>query len=199
MTAIRRLALCPNLSSGRLDIALTLGEHPWRALFSVTSMHRVHLQLEVLRRVTASLDDGRPQHHSRRSVGSIVTTLRPGPCGGSSLSTRTKAPILNPGTMVSALTLESHTQPALPYEGPRAGRDSHGCDALWTNNWLRTLQYRNLIQPRGRRVLDTLPAEILQRIFALSCTDGGHTGIALSLIFKSICAVSRIARYRSIA
>ncbi|KAI0326827.1 hypothetical protein GY45DRAFT_1339166 [Cubamyces sp. BRFM 1775] len=47
--------------------------------------------------------------------------------------------------------------------------------------------------------MDTLPLEILQRIFTFACTDGGHAGVALSLTSKSIRAASRTARFRSIA
>ncbi|KAI0656590.1 hypothetical protein C8Q70DRAFT_324832 [Cubamyces menziesii] len=55
------------------------------------------------------------------------------------------------------------------------------------------------ILPPHFTTMDTLPLEILQRIFTLACTDGSHTGIALSLASKSIRAASRTARFHSIA
>ncbi|KAH9851347.1 hypothetical protein C2E23DRAFT_235879, partial [Lenzites betulinus] len=47
--------------------------------------------------------------------------------------------------------------------------------------------------------MDTLPLETLQRIFAFACTDGGPTGVALSLTSKVIRAASRTARFHSIS
>ncbi|KAH9894779.1 hypothetical protein C8Q73DRAFT_470618 [Cubamyces lactineus] len=46
--------------------------------------------------------------------------------------------------------------------------------------------------------MESLPLEILQYIFALACTDGGHTGNALSLTSKDIRAASRTVRFHTV-
>ncbi|OJT05594.1 hypothetical protein TRAPUB_3607 [Trametes pubescens] len=47
--------------------------------------------------------------------------------------------------------------------------------------------------------MDTLPPEILQRIFEFACTDGGHTGHSLSLVSKAIRETARTTRFHSVA
>ncbi|KAI0677633.1 hypothetical protein C8Q78DRAFT_1066122 [Trametes maxima] len=47
--------------------------------------------------------------------------------------------------------------------------------------------------------MDKLPAELLERIFLLACTDGGRTGRSLALTSKFIHAVSRTSRFHTIA
>ena len=47
--------------------------------------------------------------------------------------------------------------------------------------------------------MDTLPVELLTPICFLACTDGGPTACALSLVSRHIHAVSRPARYHSVA
>ncbi|EIW63211.1 uncharacterized protein TRAVEDRAFT_17644 [Trametes versicolor FP-101664 SS1] len=47
--------------------------------------------------------------------------------------------------------------------------------------------------------MDTLPPETLQRIFELACTDGGHTGNALSRVSKAVRELARTARFHSVA
>ncbi|KAI0775052.1 hypothetical protein BD413DRAFT_472030 [Trametes elegans] len=46
--------------------------------------------------------------------------------------------------------------------------------------------------------MESLPQAILQHIFVLACTDGGHTGIALSSTSKTIRTASRTARFDSV-
>ncbi|EJF57587.1 hypothetical protein DICSQDRAFT_183114 [Dichomitus squalens LYAD-421 SS1] len=46
--------------------------------------------------------------------------------------------------------------------------------------------------------MDTLPLETLQRVFQLACTDGGHTGCALSLTSKAVRAAARVSRFHSV-
>ncbi|KAI0820711.1 hypothetical protein BC628DRAFT_1395975 [Trametes gibbosa] len=46
--------------------------------------------------------------------------------------------------------------------------------------------------------METLPLETLQKIFELSCTDGGSTGNALSLTSKGIRAAARHVRFHSL-
>ncbi|OJT02313.1 hypothetical protein TRAPUB_7170 [Trametes pubescens] len=47
--------------------------------------------------------------------------------------------------------------------------------------------------------LESLPNELLDIIFKLSCTDGGRTGCNLALVSKSIHATSRAARFHSVS
>ncbi|KAI1797817.1 hypothetical protein LXA43DRAFT_268738 [Ganoderma leucocontextum] len=52
---------------------------------------------------------------------------------------------------------------------------------------------------RDHPSLSTLPPEILEKIFRSACTDGGRTGCSLSLVSKTVRAVSMAARYHSIS
>lgn len=47
--------------------------------------------------------------------------------------------------------------------------------------------------------MDRLAVELLEQIFLLACTDGGFTGASLSRVSKHIRAVSRAARFHTIA
>ncbi|KAI0737690.1 hypothetical protein C8Q80DRAFT_1294178 [Daedaleopsis nitida] len=47
--------------------------------------------------------------------------------------------------------------------------------------------------------MDRLAIELLDEIFILACTDGGYTGSSLSLVSKHIRAVSRTARFHTVA
>ena len=47
--------------------------------------------------------------------------------------------------------------------------------------------------------MDRLAVELLERIFILACTDGGYTGASLSRVSKHIRAVSRGARFYTVA
>ena len=52
-------------------------------------------------------------------------------------------------------------------------------------------------RPSGH--LYSLPVELLDAIFALACTDDGHTGCALSCVSKSIRSASRAFRFHTVA
>ncbi|KAI0774741.1 vacuole effluxer Atg22 like-domain-containing protein [Trametes elegans] len=54
------------------------------------------------------------------------------------------------------------------------------------------------LHPLSSTSMDTLPIEILERIYLLACTDGGYTGCSLSLTSKYIRAASRAARFNTI-
>ncbi|KAI0666589.1 hypothetical protein C8Q78DRAFT_436267 [Trametes maxima] len=47
--------------------------------------------------------------------------------------------------------------------------------------------------------MDTLPLEVLEKIFELACTDGGYTGCSLSLTSRAVRAAASTTRFRSIA
>ena len=46
--------------------------------------------------------------------------------------------------------------------------------------------------------MDTLPSELLEAIFALSCTDGGRTGCSLASVSKHVRAAARTTRFHSV-
>lgn len=47
--------------------------------------------------------------------------------------------------------------------------------------------------------MEHLAVELLEHIFTMACTDGGYTGCSLSLVSTRVRAVSRAARFHSIA
>lgn len=51
---------------------------------------------------------------------------------------------------------------------------------------------------RKRRTLEDLPFKIIELIFRLACTDGGHNGCALSQVSKQIRAISLSTRFYSV-
>ncbi|KAI0823340.1 hypothetical protein BC628DRAFT_526836 [Trametes gibbosa] len=56
-----------------------------------------------------------------------------------------------------------------------------------------------LCAPIHQTIMDTLPLETTQWIFELACTDGGHTGHALSLVSSHFHTVARKTRFHSVA
>ncbi len=93
-------------------------------------------------------------------------------------------------------------QVVLRHDVPLA-RTSSGCTAcqgpILSYDKYQLAPYTCLDHLSTPRSMDLLPLEILHHIFLLACSDGGRTGLSLSLVSRSYNDIARPVRYNSVA